>query len=143
MNEEDIKKLIQQGIETYMQNKQFTVSKIPAHKHNGTDTNRLPISSIEESIALQGKGNGMLSPSILLGRKVNNEFLSNTKNPNAIYILPINVIYGYGAAEYSTFSFGDVLPGTIVFFDNGVTLSGLYIKTFTGWYGITPDSLTI
>ena len=133
---QELDQAIQQGIETYMRNKQYNYSKIVSHQHNGTDTPKLPISSINESIALQGKGDGMLSPSILLGRKVNNEWLSGLKDPNSVYILPINVIYGFGAAEYSTFSFGDALPGTMVFFDNGLTLSGLYIKTINGWYGI-------
>lgn len=35
---DDIDKKIQQGIETYMRDKQFNYSKIPAHEHNGIDT---------------------------------------------------------------------------------------------------------
>jgi hypothetical protein len=40
----DIK--IQQGIENYMNSKQFSVSKIPNHVHNGTDTNQIQESSL-------------------------------------------------------------------------------------------------
>lgn len=38
MNEQDIKKIVDQAILDYMQSKQFAISKIPAHTHNGVDT---------------------------------------------------------------------------------------------------------
>lgn len=40
-NMENLDQKIQQGIETYMRNKQFNYSKIQSHEHNGVDTIRI------------------------------------------------------------------------------------------------------
>jgi hypothetical protein len=38
MDKQDLKNIIQQEIKNYMTLKQFNISKIPAHEHNGVDT---------------------------------------------------------------------------------------------------------
>lgn len=138
MDEQKINQLIQQGIETYMRNKQFNYSKIQNHEHNGSDTPKIPISSINESIPITGTVGGVFDSVILDTQKVNNEYTTDKKNPSTVYELPVNVIYGYGVGVHSGFNGGDALPGTMVFFDNS-TNSRLWIKTVNGWYGIPYD----
>lgn len=41
MERNEIQKLIQNEINSYMNTKQYNVSKIPNHLHNGTDTNKI------------------------------------------------------------------------------------------------------
>jgi hypothetical protein len=38
MDEKQVKKIADQAISDYMRNKQYNLSKIPSHEHNGTDT---------------------------------------------------------------------------------------------------------
>jgi len=138
MDEQNLNKIIDQRIQNYMTQKQFNLSKIPNHEHNGTDTPNIPISSIKESIIINGKTNGVFNSDILDTQKVNLEYTSNIPNPKTISMLPINVIYGYGVGVHSAFNGGDAEVGTMIFFDNA-TNSRLWIKTINGWYGIPYD----
>lgn len=141
---------------------QFDVGKIPADPHNGTASSQIPISSILESIPINGfSGNctingfndeascvgaggtwregGVFNTVQLDTQKVNNEYSSGKRNPATSYILPINIIYGFGPGVHGAFNGGNAEPGTMVFFENGLILSSLWIKTINGWYGISPD----
>lgn len=50
MNEQDINNLIKKGIDDYMNEKQYEVSKIPAHTHNGVDTVRIDAVNINQNV---------------------------------------------------------------------------------------------
>jgi len=41
ITKKDAEKMVQDGINSYMNAKQFTLSKIPAHKHNGLDVQKI------------------------------------------------------------------------------------------------------
>jgi hypothetical protein len=141
MKEEDIKNLIQQMIDENNTKNQYGVNLPPIHSHNLTDSSggQIPTSSIIESIAITGSAGGVFNPLILDTQKVNNEYITGRKNAQTVYTLPVNVIYGFGVGVHSAFNGGDAEPGTMVFFENGLTLSALWIKTINGWYGISPD----
>lgn len=139
MSEEQIRAIIQDELQKYSQNNMFDVSNVPIHTHNGTDSVPIPISSILTSIPIDATAAGVLNENVLDSQKVNNEYTTGRKNPQSIYVLPVNVIYGNGVGIHSAFNGGDAEPGTMVFFENGLTLSGLWIKTINGWYGISPD----
>lgn len=136
MDENKIKNLIQNEIRKYMTDKQFNPSKIANHLHNGKDTNKLPISSIDSSIPITGTAGGVFDPVILNTQKINNQYTSNFLNPNTVFVLPVNIIYGFGVGIHSAFNGGNALPGTMVFFENSAG-SSLWINTFNGWRGVS------
>lgn len=140
MDEQKIRKIIQEEITNYLTLKQFNISKIQGHEHNGSDVVKIPISSISESIPITGTEGGVFNKTILDTQKVNIEYTSGIPNPKTVYTLPVNIIYGNGVGVASAFNGGEAEPGTMVFFENGLTLSALWIKTINGWYGISPDS---
>jgi len=134
MDEAKIRKIIKEEIQKEIQ------KEIRNHKHTGLDSLKIPIGSIETAGPLNGGTTGVLSPDVLGNQKVNNEYTTDKKNPNTINTIPLNIIYGFGVGTESAFNAGDAPNGTILFFENGLTLSGLWIKTENGWYGISPDS---
>lgn len=136
MDENKINNLIQQGIQKYMATKQFDLSKILNHLHNGKDSNKLPISSISPSIPITGTKGGVFDPAILDTQKINNQYITNIVNPNTVFTLPVNVIYGFGVGIYSAFNGGTAEPGTMVFFENA-GVSSLWVNTLNGWRGVT------
>lgn len=131
---------IQQGIEKYMSEKQYNISRIPNHTHTGTDVAKIPISSIEESITLIGIKGGVIDPAILNTQTLNRKYTDPAGTAQKINVLPINIIYGNGVGIHSAFEGGEAESGTMIFFENGLTLSQLWIKTDNGWYGFSPDT---
>ena len=142
MDEQKIQNLIQQEIKSYMDRNQYSVSKIPNHYHNGSDSPKISTSSIVESMNITGIKGGVFDPAVLDTQKINKEYTSSLSDPGTVSVLPMNIIYGYGVGVHSQFNGGDAPSGTMVFFENTLTNSGLWIKTDNGWYGISPD-LTI
>lgn len=139
--EQMIRKIVQEELQKQTIENQFAVNLSPIHTHSLTDSSggQIPISSIVESFPITGTLGGVFDPVILDTQKVNNEYISSSnygkKYPQAVYILPINIIYGHGGGTASAFNGGDAEPGTMVFFENS-TLSGLWINTINGWRGV-------
>lgn len=50
MDKQEIQNLIQDGIKDYMTKAQYSVTKIPSHVHNGTDSNRISQSDVVPGI---------------------------------------------------------------------------------------------
>ena len=50
MDKQQVKKIADQAILDYMRNKQYTVSKIASHEHNGTDTIKIKRENIINSV---------------------------------------------------------------------------------------------
>ena len=88
---------IQQGIETYMRNKQFNLSKIPAHEHNGVDTVyisavNLPagtpvllglgglVSISNTATAMPGTAGELIQTSLISGKDVNGAVIGTQTN---------------------------------------------------------------
>ena len=138
MDEARIKILIDQGIQAYMNNKQFNYSKIPNHEHNGVDTVKVPISSIKESIPITGSTGGVFNQAILGNQTINRIYNSNTSNPSSVYSLPSNVIYGFGVGVDSAFNGGLAEEGTMVVFSNGA-FSTLWFMLDGTWRGVSLD----
>lgn len=136
---------------------QYNVANVPAHSHNGVDSNHLSLSSIDGVLTLGAQPNilgedGAMFCNLNLGNQVvtqgNTERgfgVFGTVSQASFYTLPIPVIYGNGVGVDSAFNGGDAPDGTMVFFSNGLTLSGLWIKTQgvgnEGWYRIAPTSV--
>lgn len=144
MDETKIRQIIREEVQKMASEQQYDVHRTGIHLHNGTDSVQLPISSIVESIAINGKADGVFNPLTLGEQKVNNEFATGRKNAQTVYILPMNVIYGFGVGVQSAFNGGDAEPGTIVVFDNfnSVTpeTSQLWVKTVNGWLGFAATA---
>lgn len=136
MDEAKIKTLVQQEIQAYMNNKQFNYSKIPNHEHNGIDGIKIPISSIKDSVPINGSNGGVFDPSVLDTQTVNREYFSRTSNPNTVFTLPINIIYGFGVGVHSQFNGGTAEEGTMVAFSNGA-LSTLWVMLDGTWRGVS------
>jgi len=125
---------------------QYNVGKVPTHMHNGVDSLKIPATSVEQFQVLPATDGGVANPTVL-GNQVITQGSTERGYGNlatvsqAVFpVFPIPVIYGNGVGVDSVFNYGDAPDGTMVFFDNGLTLSGLYIKTANGWYGFTPDT---
>lgn len=128
--------MIQDGINRYMTIKQFTLSKIPAHEHNGSDTVKVPVSSIKEAIPITGSAGGVFNSAILGNQTINRLYNSNTSNPSFVYSLPSNVIYGFGVGVDSAFNGGLAEEGTMIVFSNGA-LSTLWFMLDGTWRGVS------
>lgn len=125
---------------------QYNVGKVPTHMHNGVDSLKIPPTSVEVFQVLPGTTGGVVAPGTL-GNQVVTQGPTERGYGNfatvsqAVFpVYPIPIIYGNGVGVDSLFNYGDAPDGTMIFFDNGLTLSGLYIKTANGWYGFTPDT---
>lgn len=155
MEKDEIKKLIQDEIESYMQRKQYAPSKITNHEHNGMDSNRLSIVDLLESIALSGVSGGVVEEALNNDQIVvqgDNQIDQSGSQPALLTtkqaqftVFPIPIIYGHGVASPGAFPGGVAKDGTVIFFENGITLSGLFIKATTGinegWYRFAPTSV--
>lgn len=137
MTEKDIRLIVQDEIQKQNQTNQFDINLPPIHSHSLTDSSggQIPISSIIESIVLQGGSGEVISPNILFTQKLNNEYITGKKNPQTIYTLPVNIIYGGGVGVSSEFNGGQASPGTMIFFENAI-FSSLWIYTINGWRGV-------
>lgn len=60
------------------------------------------------------------------------QYLSNS----TLAIYPIPIVNGYGVSNAGAFNGGYAPEGTLVFFNNGSTLSNLYIRINGGWRGV-------
>lgn len=139
--DDQIRKIVQEELDKRDTKNQFDINLPPIHSHSLTDSSggQIPISSLVESFPITGIEGGVFNLNSLGKQKINNEYITLRKNPQVTSILPINIIYGNGVGVDSAFNGGDAKPGTMVFFENGLTLSALWIKTINGWYGISPD----
>jgi hypothetical protein len=132
MDKEQTQNLINQSAT----NSQYTPSPTSIHFHNGNDAPKLPVSSLQTSIQLNGKPNGIVNPVVLNGRSVNNNTLG-LPSQGTIYTLPVNVIYGGGAGTNADFPSGSTATqGTMVFFDTDNGDLGLWLYDLNGWFQI-------
>lgn len=143
----EVERMIQDGINRYMTIKQFTLSKIPAHDHDGASTTKLPITSIKDTIAYDSTVSfdpafdGFVRQALNAGQDLNSRL--GVANNIPFYTLPVGVIYGYNLPGQDTFLGGEAKTGTMVFFDNRNTVtpstSQLWIRTDSGWFGMNAD----
>ena len=119
---------------------------IDPHSHNGTDNlNINPVDLIgwtplptntqqylNEVTGLQEYG--FASPQQLAGGDSSHlgQYVVNTN----LAQYPIPIIIGNGVGTQSQFEGGYAPEGTLVFFNNGTTLSGLYIRVDGIWRGV-------
>jgi len=146
---------IEKIIDDYMYRKQFELSKLQNHEHNGVDCNQLSIVNLLETIVLSGVSGGVVEESLNADQIVvqgNNQIDKSgsvpkllTSNQAQFTVFPIPVIYGHGVGGSSAFEGGEAKDGTMIFFENGLTLSGLWVKSTTdingGWYRFAPTSV--
>lgn len=116
----------------------FGVGDTPLHKHNGVDAPKLPLSSIDGFLTLPANGAGVLSPSGIGIPDGNNGQSVNTSGigiPPTVIIPQTPIIYGHGVGSWSQFNGGDAPLGTMLFFENGGTIAGLWINIGGSWRG--------
>lgn len=129
----------------------YNVATVPTHSHNGVDSVQIAPSGVLGFMAVPTQPNatgatgGVLSAINLGGQQVtqgpndSNYTTQNTVPQPNITVFPVPIIYGNGVGVDSAFNGGAAPNGTMIFFENGLTLSALWIKTENGWYGISPD----
>lgn len=122
----------------------YGVSDTPLHNHNGIDAPLIPNSSLSDFLTVPANGNGVFSPNGIgipdgnNGQSVNDNSIGI---PPHIFVPQTPIIYGHGVGAWSQFNGGDAPQGTMLFFDNGATISGLWIKTVDGtWRGTAADA---
>lgn len=139
MTEQDIRTIVQDEIQKQNEVNQFDINLPPIHSHSLTDSSggQIPISSIIESVSIPGIAGGVFNTSILNTQKVNNEYVTLLPNPQTVYTIPINIIYGFGGmgGTHSAFEGGTAENGTMIFFEN-TDFSSLWIYTANGWRGV-------
>ncbi len=152
MNEQEIRKIIQEEIKKAAQTAQYGVTRVPVHTHNNIDSPNLPPHSVtgfqnlpaNQTPAASAGVLGVLAGQSVSGPPSDPLVISPSTIPTLlpqISVFPIPIIYGYGVGVHSAFNGGEAPNGTVLFFSNGLTLSGLWVKTPDGWYGFSPDSL--
>ena len=152
MTEQEIRNIVRDEIQKNAQQSQYNVSKTTAHIHNGIDSPNLPPTSIQGFVSITGAGT-TANPGVIIAAvdqyvvgPPSHAIFFNPASTTApvmptITVYPIPIIYGHGVGTASAFNGGEATPGTMLFFDNGLTLSALWVKTENGWYGISPDSV--
>lgn len=135
MDEKQIRQIVQEEINQYMIVKQYNISKIPGHEHNGVDTVKLPTSSMVDAISVTGTVGGVLDPLILDTQTVNRISTTNTKNPPSFFELAPPVIYGFGVGVHSAFNGGLAEERTMIVFSNG-GVSTLWFMLDGTWRGV-------
>lgn len=115
----------------------YGVSDTPLHVHNGIDAPNVPNSSMRDFITLPASGNGVISPDNLAGQVYTiNTGDGASSDPAQVRIPQTPIIYGAGGGPLSQFMGGDAPEGTMLFFNNGVSISGLWIRSGGSWFGI-------
>jgi len=149
----------EQIITERMNSAQYSPPKTPDHHHNGVDSVQLGAEALDtySTLSAQGDGTaanaGVVNPGLLGNQSVGqgpilvgygNLSLSSQPNKATFVTSPIPVIYGNGVGVDSQFNGGNAPQGTVVFFDNGTTISGLWIKMADGtWRGSAASTFNI
>ena len=126
MDKETIQKMIQDGIEAYMTRKQFTISNLPNHEHNGTDTKKIQAINVGGFLPLPGTQGGVVDPKVLgdeiviQGETRNGYGTFSTGNKVQFPIYSIPVIMGGGNTTNET------LTGVVAAGATSATLTGAY-----------------
>lgn len=146
MNEEQIRAIVQDEM---AKNYNSGSPDIPAQRHNNVDG--LPINPINlvnfqplpfspkkytnEDTGLSEYGFGFMLQPGSAGHAP--QSLHNSK----LAIYPEIIIQGNGGGTQSAFNGGWAPDGTRIFFDNGLLLSKLWIRSNGNWYGFTPTDV--
>lgn len=143
MTPDQVRQIVQEEIKKAAQQAQYTVTRVPVHSHNSIDSPTLNPTAVQGFTPLPSNTTPTASAGVLgllAGQTVGGPPNTNASfNPPSVVVYPIPIIYGYGVGVHSAFNGGEAPQGTVLFFENGLTLSKLFIKTANGWYGISPD----
>jgi len=138
MDERTIRKIIQEEIGGYMSRKQFNVSKIPKHEHNGTDSSRI-------------RENNLLSADNFIGSFVmgndGDEVFTISKIPNLslvkFYGVATNGAFGGGPYDEKASVSGEIKIGKLYqidtqsgtdYYSSGSPLTNDYYQACTSHY---------
>ena len=96
--DEKIRQIVQEELQKYATDNQYTVNAAPIHFHNNTDSSQIPLSSIIESLSMsapQGTTSGVFNSNILNGQTINAipnpaPGNPNPQTPQVFNVLPIN-----------------------------------------------------
>lgn len=149
MDEQDVRRIVQEEIKKSQQTAQYGVTRVPIHTHNGIDSPNIAAASVIGVKVLPGaRGSGGVADPEVLNTQVINNIPDTTAsyNPPKITFIPTPIIYGFGVGVHSAFEGGTAPLGAMVFFENTATLSALWIQveddgTGSGdtWYKIQVD----
>lgn len=152
-----IEQIAAQVVAQKADNSQYEGFNTTDHSHDGVNTNQLGPEAIStvQTLSAVGDGNpnhaGVVNPALLGNQTVSQGSMAagygnlvsySNQNKHATFVtLPIPVITGAGVGTDSEFNGGKAPIGTLVFFNNGSTIAGLWVnidgQTWMGTAGST------
>ncbi len=121
---------------------QYSVPAVPDHHHNGSDASILDPLATKGFQLLPATSGGVVSPGVMGNQSITQGpnvagfgYLAGIGTGFPFNIYPVPIIYGNGVGVDSEFNGGDAPEGTVLFFENGPTISGMWVKTNSGWRG--------
>lgn len=126
----------------------YGVADIPIHRHDGVDTPNIPPTSVTGFQNLPATSGGIASPGVLgdqglVQGSTNVGYGYLATGTQAVFpVFPLVIVAGHGTGDDGSFNGGNAPVGSLIFFQNGTTLSGLWVKGFDGtWYGIAQGTI--
>lgn len=132
MDENQVKKIVQDEIEKAAKKAQYGVTRVPVHTHNNIDSLNIPAKSVNGFATLPGPPGGVVA--LATGQTMSGPPTNgSTLAPPQVVVYPIPIIYGPGVGPGGIFSEGEAPDGTVLFFDSLSADRGLWVKTENGW----------
>lgn len=129
LNQEQVEKIAIDVFNRMSTQSQFNVSPVPSHTHNGTDTVKIPPTSVTNFAPLSGFKSGTVGDT---SGVLSSDNIGVATPPYPI-IYPVPVIPGYGVGSFSQFNGGSAPFGAMVLFENeGIPLYQLWVRLVDG-----------
>lgn len=146
MEIEEIRKIAREEAEKVYKDKgtRFGVASVPTHTHNGIDSVKIPAQNVEKfevlAVNISGSPLGVIGTAFDHAQAVGQGPYYNTIQQlgyglnSSFVVLPTPTVYGYGAGDPGAFAGGTAPTGTIIYFDNNISLGGLWVRGPSSWY---------
>ena len=131
----------------------FNVADVPTHTHNNIDSVSIPSTSVDGFYPLSsapnilGSEGGILAPAnlgnqiVTQGSHLRGYGRFQSVGNSSFTTFPLVIINGNGVGVDSQFNGGNAPEGTMIFFNNGSTISGLWVRSGGQWYGVGQGTI--
>lgn len=148
MNADEVRQIAQEVAEQVYQTygSRWGVNQTPAHYHTPADSNTIPPTSVDGFVPLPASTGGVVNASTLgnqivtQGNSTRGYGKFTTVSQATFPVYPLVIVNGNGVGVDSEFNGGDAPEGTLVFFNNGTTISGLWVRSDGQWFGVGQGS---
>lgn len=124
MNEDKIRQIATDVFNSMSNQSQFNVASIPVHTHNGTDTVKIPPTSVINFVSLPANNISNNTAGVPDPRAgvLSDDNISPFVDALPTVTYPLTVIEGFAPGSYSNFNGGDAPLGTTIGFYDANTL---------------------